>query len=172
MEILFVGGLLVALMVYVSTRIKKSAAAAFERETIETEEIRLVKPEGFINPVSENSQHVFEARSKDYGENKAGRDAPRAKFTISVFENGDFQKICQDTKESSGRVLTENSPHQTIYLLETEQTADETDWQFFHKIVESKRQQKVFDLKISVLHEFRDEYNDKIKEILDNFVVK
>jgi hypothetical protein len=177
MEILFVGGLLVALMVYVSTRIKKSAAAAFEREMIETESFRLVKPEGFINPVVENSKYAFEARSKDYGESRAGRDIPRANFTLSVLANGDFEKVCREAKDSSCQILsenllTENTEGEKKYLLEAEQNSDDTERRVYRKIVENQRQQKVYDLKLSVLQEFRDEYNDKINEILEGFGTK
>ena len=41
MEIFIVGVAVVALMVYVSTKIKRSAAAAFEREEIEEEDFSL-----------------------------------------------------------------------------------------------------------------------------------
>ena len=56
MEILIIGSLIVALMVYASTKIKRSAAQAFEEETIETDEFYLVKPEGFLNPIGNASE--------------------------------------------------------------------------------------------------------------------
>ena len=68
MEILIMGGIIVALMVYASTRIKRSAAAAFEEETIETDDFSLVKPEGFLNPVENEDFLAFYAFSKDFGE--------------------------------------------------------------------------------------------------------
>ena len=68
MEILIVGAIVVALMVYASTKIKRSAAAAFEEETIETDEYSFVKPEGFLNPVEPEGYLAFYAYSKEYGE--------------------------------------------------------------------------------------------------------
>src|SRR5687767_8261126 len=49
MELLIPGLILVALMVYASTRIKRTAAAAFDRETVDTEDFIIQKPEGFLH---------------------------------------------------------------------------------------------------------------------------
>ena len=51
MEILIIGGVLVVIMVIISTQIKKAAASAFEREVIETDDFRIVKPSGLMNPI-------------------------------------------------------------------------------------------------------------------------
>lgn len=73
MEILFVGLILVALMVYASTRIKRSAAAAFDPETVETDEFVIQKPEGFLNVVGGDEKYAFEAYSKEFGVDDAGK---------------------------------------------------------------------------------------------------
>ena len=67
MELLIPGLLLVALMVYASTKIKKAAAAAYEPESIETDRFAITKPEGMINPVNDDSPYLFEAYTKDFG---------------------------------------------------------------------------------------------------------
>ena len=59
MEILIPGLILVGLMVWVSTRIKRNAAKAFEREEIETAEFSLTKPEGFLAPVDPADGDTF-----------------------------------------------------------------------------------------------------------------
>src|SRR5215218_5042830 len=89
MEILILGVILVALMAYVSTRIKKSAARAFEREVIETGDFRLVKPEGFLSPVSENSEYAFEAYSKDFGEDDAAAEHRQARAVVRGHQNSE-----------------------------------------------------------------------------------
>ena len=72
MEILIIGGLLVALMAYLSTKIKKEAKRAYEQEVIETEGFKIVKPVDFIIPLKKASEYAFEAYSKDFGEDEAG----------------------------------------------------------------------------------------------------
>ncbi|MBX3293504.1 MAG: hypothetical protein KF881_11520 [Acidobacteria bacterium] len=67
MELLIPGLILVALMVYASTRIKKTAAAAFEPETIETDEFYIEKPEGMLHVLNGDPAKEFESYSKEYG---------------------------------------------------------------------------------------------------------
>lgn len=67
MEILIPGLIVVALMVYISTRIKRKAASAFEAETIETDEFVIQKPEGFLHNLNAKPSNIFEAYSKDFG---------------------------------------------------------------------------------------------------------
>src|SRR5580765_1394277 len=67
MDLLIPGLILVALMVYASTRIKKTAAAAFEAETIETDDFVIQKPDGFLNVINGDPQFAFEAYSKEFG---------------------------------------------------------------------------------------------------------
>jgi hypothetical protein len=147
MEILILGIILVALMAYVSTRIKKSAAQAFERETIETEDFRIVKPEGFLNPVSENSANAFEAYSKDYGEADA---AEHRKAVVKIYKTGGLK--------------SEDLP------AESEKTEKGVTLQTFRKILENN--QKSYALEISVVKDYRDEYFDKINEMLSSFSLK
>ena len=67
MEFVIPGLILVAVMVYVSTRIKRSAAAAYDAETVETELFSVTKPEGFLAVASPRSPLLFEAYSKEFG---------------------------------------------------------------------------------------------------------
>lgn len=175
MEIFILGIILVALMVYASTKIKKIAARAFEREIIETEEFRLIKPEGFISPMNEDSKAAFQARTKDFGENDAS-NTPQAEIELNIFTNSDFQKICQDIKNSSGKVLTEQTNEdltkQKSCRFETEKTEKEVPFFVFHKVVENQSQNKIYDLQISVVKDFLDSYEEKVGEVLNGFVVK
>ena len=69
--ILIPGLILVALMVYASTRIKKSAAAAFNAETVESDDFIIQKPQGFLNKLNRDEQFAFEAYSKEFGVGEA-----------------------------------------------------------------------------------------------------
>ena len=176
MEILIVGGIIVALMVYASTKIKKSAAQAFEIEAIETEDFTVTKPEGFINPINDNSPLAFEAYTKGLGENEA-RHFRQAWATLRVISNSDFQTVCKNAKNSSGAILlkkfVEDSPEgQKIFYLETEKTEEEVKILCFTKIVESSRQRKIYEFQVSVLEDFRADFADKASEMVESFAVK
>lgn len=77
MELLIPGLILVALMVYASTRIKKTAAAAFEPESVSGAGFTLEKPEGFLSVIGGDSSLEFEAYSREFG-TTAGVDARQA----------------------------------------------------------------------------------------------
>ena len=71
MEIIIPGLILVALMVWASTKIKRHAAKAFEAEQIEGNGFALDKPDGFLNRRYDNSDLLFDAYSKNFGTGNA-----------------------------------------------------------------------------------------------------
>jgi hypothetical protein len=77
MELLIPGLILVALMVWASTRVKRDAASAFEPETIETPHFIFDKPAGFLHVLNDDSGFELRAYSKEYGsgDNKGTRRA-------------------------------------------------------------------------------------------------
>jgi len=176
MEILIVGFILVALMAYASTKIKKSAARAFEREEIETEEFAIIKPAGFINPINEKSAFVFEAYTKDLGKDEA-RFFRRARATLRVISGLNFETVCKDTKNSSGKIISkqfvEDAPDgRKIFLLESEKIKQAVKIFSFWKIIESRERRKIYELQIAVLEEHREEFANEIGEMIDSFAVK
>src|SRR5262245_480612 len=68
MELLIPGLILVALMVWASTKIKRQAAEAFEPEEIEIDGFAVSKPEGFLHVINSRTNDLFEAYTKDFGE--------------------------------------------------------------------------------------------------------
>ena len=64
MELLIPGLALVALMVWASTRIKRTAADAFDVEVVETAEFTIRKPAGWLSIAAPTLP--FEAYTKDY----------------------------------------------------------------------------------------------------------
>jgi hypothetical protein len=144
MEIWIIGGAIVALMIYASTKIKKSAASAYERETIETEEFSIVKPEGFINPFE--SDFAFEAYTKEFGAEKA-EDFRQCRASLTIENN------------SGNEGLTENE------IIEKDVSI-----KVYRKIINQNG--KTFDLKISVLQENEADYKDRINEMLESFAIK
>jgi hypothetical protein len=177
MEILIIGGIVVLLMVVISTQIKKSAAQAFEREVIETTDFSIVKPEGFMSPLRESSNFLFEAYSKEFGE-KSERNVWRAQVYLSVAADSDFAAVCESAKQKTDKILSEetlkSSDDEKICLIESEKTDKEEEIDFFEfrKIVESRSQHKIYELRIAVLKAFRDEFSERIGEMLNSFHLK
>lgn len=176
MEIFIVGILVVALMVFVSTKIKKSAAQAFVPEFIEKNEFTIAKPEGFISPLGDNSGYAFEAYSRDYGEKKM-RNIWQARAFLTVGENLIFNGECKKAKQSADKIMSENffaddAKTEKIFLLESERTEDGIPIIDFRKIVESAKYKKTYNLQITVLQPFREVYMDRVNEMINSFRLK
>ena len=169
MEILIVGVFVVALMVYVSTRIKKSAAAAYEEETIETDEFSLVKPEGFLSPIRREHEFAFEAYSKDYGEDDA-ETIRQGLMSVTVFTDRKFAQVCKTARQSVEKVLSEENVDNRTFWLTGEKTEKDIDTKIYRKIIANN--QKVFDLKITVLAKVETDYSERVEKTLESFRVK
>jgi hypothetical protein len=177
MEIFIVGALVVALMVFVSTKIKKSAARAFVPELIERDEFNIAKPEGFMTPLETGRDgFLFEAYSREYGEKKA-RNIRCAQAFLNGAKNLNFDAECERAKKSAGKILSErvleNGDGERVFLLESEEKGeDDFPVIVFRKIVESRARGKTYDLKVSVLQSLRDVYIHKVNEMINSFRLK
>lgn len=147
MEIWIVGGIIVALMIYASTKIKKLSAQAYEREIIETNEFSIIKPEGFLNPVE--SKFAFEAYTKDFGTDEA-EEIRQAHVALTI----------KDTPDPGSEDLTET------------QISDEkgVSMKIFRRLV--RRNHKIYELTAIVLEENLADLEGKINEMLKSFTVK
>lgn len=167
MEILIPGLILVALMVWASTKIKKQAADAFEAEIIETQRYSLHKPEGFLHVIGD-SDHEIMAYSRDFGlGDKIG--IRRATIELDIFPGDDLAMIrdavIQAATASRPGTVTENA-----YEFETDETVNEFAFLAFYKIVAGRSE--TYRLRFSVLSEHSDDYLRKIDETLDGFTVQ
>ncbi|MDQ3713253.1 MAG: hypothetical protein M3388_13685 [Acidobacteriota bacterium] len=172
MEILIFGVILVALMVFASTKIKKSAARAFEQEAIETEDFKITKPEGFINPINEDSAVAFEAYTKELGENDA-KNFRQAQANLRIVSDSDFETVCENAKASADKILSENwSENPRVYLLESERIEQDVPIISSWKIVENIQKRKVYELQISVIEAYREDYTARENKMINSFVVK
>ncbi len=172
MEILIFGVILVALMVFVSTKIKKSAAQAFESEAIETEDFKITKPKGFINPINEDSAFAFEAYTKELGENDA-KNFRQAQANLRIITDSDFEAACENAKASADKILSEKAfEDPRVYLLESERIENNVGIISSWKIVENIRKRKIYELQISVLEAFREDYAVRTNEMINSFIVK
>jgi hypothetical protein len=176
MEILIIGLLLVALMVFVSTKIKTSAARAFESEIIERDEFKIVKPEGLMSPLDENSKYPFEARSREFGSEKNWRNVWQAHAFLTVDEGLKFKAKCDEARRAADKILSEKTFNENdgekVCLIESEKTENEVPLIEFRKIVESRKRKKTYDLQISVLRPLREVYIHKINDMTNSFRLK
>ena len=176
MEIIIIGVLLVALMVYVSTKIKKNAAKEFEPEAVEKEDFSLEKPAGFLYPLHDEPEFAFEAYSKDYGE-RGTRNIWRAKVRLRIFDDTTLKKHVDRIKSGAesidSRKQFDDLPEgQKGMILRTNRTEDEIDYKVLRKLVEVVPENKIYELKTTMLAPFAEVYTDRICEMMRSFVVK
>lgn len=172
MELLIPGLILVALMVYASTKIKKNAARAFEPEHIETDEFSITKPDGFLNPLNDESGLAFIAYSKEFGKDNAD-NIRQASAELRVFEDANFEDICGRTKEAVTRIVSEDVAkigEAKSCAIEAELDENGIGMITFYKI--TAKNGKVFQLNVSVLPEYKNDYAGRIEEMLESFTAK
>ena len=167
MELLIPGLILVALMAYVSTRIKKRAAEAYLEETIETDDFTIRKPDGFLH-VAGDDEHAFRAYSQEYGV-EANSPHRRATIDVDAFPGEGFQGIVDAVRTAATRAEVDTSS-QDVCLIETDETANGIAVKGFYKIVGTSN--NVFRLRFATLAEHTDEYLRKIDDTLDSFTVR
>ena len=170
MEILIVGAIVVALMVWASTKIKRSAAEAFEEEAIETDDFSLVKPEGFLNPVENDEYLAFYAYSKEFGEEDKAEKLRQSLIKLKVLAGRSMSEIGSDLKKSFDRLLSEETPDENTLLLKGEKTEREVDKLLYHKLVAAG--ERVFDLEMYVLADYEEKYEERAEKLLASFRVK
>ena len=134
-------------MAYVSTKVKRAASEAYEQENVETADFRITKPDGFIIPVKEQSDYLFEAYSKEYGDDDLADK---------------FNQCWAIVVEKDGNLAEEIS--------ESERVEDNITIKTLTKILTN--QDKSFQLEISLLPEYEEKYADGIKLMLDSFSLK
>lgn len=167
--ILIPGLILVALMVYASTRIKKNAAIAFERESIETGEFSITKPEGFLHPLNNDSEYVFEAYSKEFGQDHA-EQTRQAMIDLLIFNNANIDVQRDEISREVTAIISKKAEGDDIIVIEAEREDSGIAFYSFYKL--AARASKIYRLRISVLPEYKDAYLDRINEMLDSFELK
>lgn len=169
MEILVPGLILVGLMIWASTRIKRNAAKAFEREEIETAEFSLIKPEGFLALVDPPEGWAFSAYSKEFGSEPAER-VRKATIQLRRFPGAHFDEIAERAKIDSSKVLTEHTgiiDGRKCANIVTERVEQGIPLESYYKIIAGP--DDVYELVVGVLPEYKAEFQPKIDEVLAGF---
>jgi hypothetical protein len=167
MEFLIPGLILVALMAYASTRIKKRAAAAFEPEVIETESYSLQKPDGFLHVIGDRD-HDFCAYSNEFGEFDESR-LRRATIEIDVLRDTNIDAVVDQVRETSTE-FDMPVAGEKIRRLETTEASNEVELLCVYKIVDAE--DAIYALRFAVLSEYFEDYSTRIEETLQSFNLK
>lgn len=172
MELLIPGLILVALMVYASTRIKRSASQAFEAETVETDDFIIEKSEGFLNVIGGDPKLAFEAYSKEFG------SGPADKFRLSVANvviksETTLNAVADEILTAKIEVADDRTQKcDGISYRVIEYTIAEQDVEFraYSKLTELNN--KVFVFTIKSIAETTPDFAHNIEAMLDSFRLK
>jgi hypothetical protein len=162
-EILIVGLIIVALMVYTSTKIKRSAAKAFEEERIDARAFSIIKPDGFIHPLNRENGAAFEAYSKEFGKNE-NENTRRAWIKLQVTDD-ELGAVKKAIKAAATGIAEDPDSE----LMEVERTENGVPVNAFYKFEQSDG--KLYELQAVVLREHKDDYLRKIQRAFESFRV-
>ncbi len=171
MELLIPGLILVALMVYASTKIKKTTARAFEPETIETEDFIIEKPEGFLSVINGNLELEFEAYSREFGAGVAA-DIKQARVEIRLHKDLNLKEAVARIKKSD-KIVTNRSEiigERKYLLIEAERVENGVGSLKFYKLAETAS--GVRELKVIALDETSVDVARNIEIIIASFIMK
>ena len=158
-------------MVYASTKIKKTTAAAFDAETVETDEFVINKPDGFLHVLNGDPQYAFESYSKEFG-GEGAEDVRRATATV-VVKSSTVKEEAVRRLNAGNQVIDDRSEviGETKYrLIETLAVANEIEYRNLFKIAE--RNGKAYVMTITAIAETTDDAMRNIEAMLDSFEIK
>ena len=171
MEFLIPGLILVALMAWASTRIKRNAAAAFDAETVETDHFVVTKPEGFLHVLNDNSGLAFRAYSKEFG--KIGEKEVRQATIEIEAKDGDIDAIRKKI-ESESESIESFEPYldggERAAIVGSKRIEDGGEYENFSKLV--TRGGRVWECRYSVLSEHLRDHFSRMELALDSLRVK
>lgn len=171
MELLIPGLILVALMVYASTKIKRSAAAAFEPETIETDEFRIEKPDGFLNVLNRGPGLELDLYSKEFGiDDASSYRAARAELRVYTGRTLEFaaNAIADTVKVVSD--VSEVIDGRKYRVIEAAAVEKGVGFREIYKL--SEKDGRVFELQFKVLDTAEKELSRKVDLMFASFEVK
>jgi hypothetical protein len=162
MEIWIIGIPLVALMVYLSTRVKKMANQAYAEELIEREGFALIKPEGFIFLETPAEGFAFQAESKAFGENETTETIREASASV-VIENGDVKSAVKAaTGSTDTEVISQTADDCVIRIKEN---VGDAVLHVFRRIMNID-DERFAELTVSVLDESLDEFENAARAMV------
>ncbi len=171
MELFIPGLILVAFMIYVSTKIKKSAAAAYEAEQIKNEKFSILKPTGFVHVLNGKDDVAFQAYTKDFGTDEAA-EFRLASAEVKIIEGSAIDSVSNDIRSGLSEIKADEirrigeRSYRVICGMRTEKGIE---IEACYKIAESHS--SVFVLEISALPDYSREFKTRIEDFLDSLEV-
>ena len=170
MEILIVGVIVVALMVWTSTRIKRNAAAAFEAETIETDKFTLKKSTGWLSIVDPREPYLFEGYTKELG----SRPCENVRLGTASIEatSGTVDDIVTEATADAEvkddiREIVNERHYRIIELTRVDDEMDVVEWLKF-----AEADGTVYTFRVKALAETTVESRRDIEAMVDSFELK
>ena len=167
MELLIPGLVLVALMVYASTRIKRSAARAFEAESIDTPEMFISKPDGFLHVIDDHSPLLFEAYSKEFG---TGSNGSVRRVTAAVTRRDEDTKTLAESIRTSAGSLHDDHSDGNCTVIGSNESIGDSPYSIYYKICPIG--DGSLELKVVALSDTHESQREKISELIDSFYSK
>ena len=158
-------------MVYASTRIKRSAAQAFEPETIDTDVFFFEKPEGFLTVLNGDPKLMYEGYSREFG-GEGAEDTRQGRVEVKKIENATIKSVVAKIGETAKVTskTTEMMDERKYQLVEAERMDKGIGMVELYKLTESGSD--VIELKITALEETNEEVARKITGIASSYYVK
>lgn len=171
MELLIPGLILVALMVYASTRIKRVAAEAFEAESIEKDSFTIEKPVGFLNVIEPRSPLLLEGYTKEFGVEDRS-DIKQAKYEIKLRSHTNVKQLVKEITSdkrviNNSTIVVNEKKYQQIAIENERSGINNID---HYRLTETEG--GVLQLKIVMLDEVSDEVNNGVEMMLSSFRLK
>ena len=171
MELLIPGLLLVALMVYASTRIKRVAAEAFEAESIEKDAFTIEKPAGFLNVIAPKPPLLLDGYTKEFGVEDRS-DIKQAKYEIRLRTHTNLKQLVKDIT-SDKKVI--NNSTEVVNEIKYQQIAivnERSGINYIDHFRLTETNDGVYQLKVVMLDEVSDEVNSGVETMLNTFRLK
>ncbi len=171
MEFVIPGLILVALMVYASTKIKRRAAEAFEPEHIETEQFLIEKPDGFLNVLNRDPSLELDIYSKEFGTDEAS-GSRAARIELRIYEKRTLAfatKALEEATKVTSKV-SEMIDGKKYIVLEAESVEKGIGFREMYKLAEKGG--RVFELKLKSLEDADGDIIAKAEQMLVSFEVK
>lgn len=171
MEFVIPGLILVALMVYASTKIKRRAAEAFEPENIDSELFTIEKPDGFLNVLNLDPSLKLDIYSKEYGNDEAsGFRAARVELRVYPKRTLSYATKALEESTKVTSKISEVIDGKKYVVLEAESVEKGIVFREMYKLTEKGG--SVFELKLKCLEDADRDITAKAEQMLVSFEVK
>ena len=170
MEILIIGIIVVAIMAWASTRIKRTAAAAFDAERVETAEFSIDKPDGWLSIADPRAPYLFEAYSKAFGKEpneKVRLGTATVEKNSGTLDDAALKAVAEGRVTDDLREVVSDVHYRLVELNHTDGESEQLEWLKF-----AQAEGSVYTLQVKALAETTDEFRRDIEKMVNSFLLK